>query len=234
MTSAVKSVKGRTRLALVGVAMLTLTGCGQMHPGAAAVVGSDVISEGQVDALAKGLCSANLQGAAAGGGATPDLATRGARQGALQVLMQSELSRQFGQKRGVSPDQSMVSAALAQNAQGIARLPKSQRADFRQALKEYAEGQLMLIAVGRNALEAQGRSHVTDSEALAEGTRLRQQYVKSVDVSVDPRFGTFKNGSLRQAGGDLSVPVSDSARAGNSANPSATWVSSLPASQKCS
>jgi hypothetical protein len=216
-------------LGLVG--LLALTGCA-VHPGAAAVVGQDSISTGQVDALAAGLCSANASSAQLGGQA---MASRGARQGALQVLVDTDLSQQFGKQRGVVPDQKQISQALARSGSTIQALPADQRAAFKQALVNYWEGQLMLIDVGRKALEAQGRTHVTDAQAMAEGNRLRAQWAKHVTVSIDPRFGTFRRGSFQPAGdgGSISVPASDSARAGSATNPGAAWVSSLPASQKC-
>lgn len=219
--------------AVAAVAALALSGC-QIHPGAAAVVGSDRISDAQVDALARGLCSANITGAKAQGQPVPELASRGARQGALQVLLDSALSIQFGHSQHVTPDESVVSQALTQNEQGLAMLPASQRADFTAALKQYAEGQTILIAVGRKALQAQGQTNVADQQALAEGQRLRAQYVKHVTVQVDPRYGTWSNGSLQAGASSLSVPVSARAKAGAASNPGASFVSQLPASQKCS
>jgi hypothetical protein len=225
------STSGRARFALLAAAALvTLTGCGAMHPGVAAVVGSSTITDDQVDALAKGLCSANAQSAATGGA---PVASRGARQGALQVLIDSALAKQFGEKKGVTPDRSMVSAALAQNEQGVAMLPEDEQPAFRAALKDYAEGRLMLAAVGRRSLEAQGKTGFSDQEALAEGERLLKQYTGKVDIEVDPRFGSYRQGSLQPNSSDLSVPVSQSARQGANANPGAAWVSQLPATQKC-
>jgi hypothetical protein len=226
---------GRTKRSLLAaVALLTLGGCAGLHPGVAAVVGNDTISQHQVDDVARALCSADITGAKAQGQPAPELASRGAAQGALSILLQSELSRQLGEKHGVVPSQAKVSQALAQSEQGIAMLPQSQRAQFTETLKEYAEGQLMLIALGRKTLEAKGKTNVTDQQALAEGRRLRDQYAKSVDVEVNPRYGTFSKGSFHPGGSSLSVAASQRARAGTRTSPGASWVAGLPASQKCS
>jgi len=213
---------------LAAAGAMALTGCGSVHPGAAAVVGHDTITEGQVDALAQGLCSAN-------GASGQQLASREARQGALQVLLDTELSQQFGQKRGASPNQQQISQALARSSRTIAALPKDERPAFKDALVRYWEGQLMLMDIGRKSLEAQGKTHVTPAQATAEGNRLRQQYVKTISVSVNPSLGSFRRGTFQPAtnNGSLSVPASESARQGNSANPDASWVASLPASQQC-
>ncbi len=220
----------RPVLAVVAVATATvLTSCSG-HPGDAAVAGPDSITQTRVDDVAAALCSA--QGGAGGQGQA--LASRAARQGALDVLLNSTLSRQFGESQGVEPDQEQVSSALAANEQNIGALPAGQREDFRQALREYAEGQLMLIAVGRKELTAAGTSNVTEQQAVSEGTKLRNAWIaKNVKVSVDPRYGTFSKGALAAKNGSLSVAVSQRATDGGSPDPSAGWVAALPASQKC-
>jgi hypothetical protein len=211
---------------LVAAAAMALSGCG-LHPGTAAVVGADQISDSHVDAVAQALCSAN----ASGGGGQPAVATKGARQGALRVLLDSALSIQFGDQKGVVASQSQVSAALAQNHDGIQALPKDERAVFTQTLKEYAEGQLMLIDIGRRSLTEQGKAKVTDTEAVAEGQRLREKYAKTIKIEVDPRYGTFDNGTLSSQSGSLAVAESKAAKDGQGGN--ATFVSGLPATQKC-
>ncbi len=215
-------------LAAGGVAVLAAC---SVHPGAAAVVGDQSISVDRVDAVAQALCSAN-----SGGGTGQPLASRGARQGALSVLLESTLSQEFGQAEGLSPDQHMVSQAVAQNQSNINALPPDERPAFRQALQDYATGQLILIKAGHQFLAQQGKSTTDDNQALALGQRLRAHYVhRNVDVEVDPRFGTWnaKTDSLQAGSGSLSVAVSSNATAAESSDPSGGWVASLPASQQC-
>jgi uncharacterized lipoprotein YajG len=230
VTRSVKSRKSTTKLGLAVAATLALSGCGAMHPGAAAVVDSTSISMAQVDALARGVCSASKNQTST----TGPMPSRNARQVAVQILVDSELSRQFGEKRGITPNPSMVSAAEAQFAQSIDALPPGQRADFRQAVRESAEGQLTVVEAGRRSLEAQGAQNISQNQALAEGSRLRQQYERGIEVEVDPRYGAWTKGNLQPGGAELSVPVSAQARAGDNAKPPASWVTQLPASQKCS
>lgn len=216
---------------LAAVAAALLSGCG-LHPGAAAVVGDQVITDKRVDAVAAALCSANA-GDSQGG---QELASRGARQGALRVLLDSELSHQFGEAKGVQPDQRMVSQALAQNKAGIQSLPANEQEDFRQALKDYAEGQLILMQAGRQYLSAQGQPTTDENKAVAAGRQLRDQFAKGLDIEVDPRYGSFDaaKGTVDPTSGSLSVAASARAADGASPDPSAGWVASLPASQKCS
>jgi len=214
------------------VAALALSAC-STHPGAAAVVGSDSITEKQLDDVALALCSA--QSGAAQAGQTQDLAGRAARQGALGVLLNSDLSKQYGASRGVQAPDAQVSAAIAANQSTISALPPSRRSAFRQTLRDFAQGQLMLIAIGRQELAKSGTARATDQQAIAAATTLRNAWVKkNLTVSVDPRYGRFAKGILVPQSGSLSVPVSARASAGARQNPSTSWVSALPASQKCS
>ncbi|HET9858793.1 MAG TPA: hypothetical protein VFQ19_03345 [Nocardioidaceae bacterium] len=224
----------RTKLSALAVsALVALTGCGAVHPGMAAVVGSSTISHDRVDTLASALCTARTAGSEAAAAAAPPEPTRRARGGALQILLETELSHEFGEERGVDPSLRQVTEALAQQQQLIDFLPEDEAEAYREALAEYAEGQLMLIEIGRQSLEEQGQSNVPDDQALAEGERLRQEYAESLEIEVDPRYGTFEDGSLSSGGTALSVAESDRAKAGSQAELAPTFVSGLPASQRC-
>jgi len=214
--------------ALAAGAMAVLAGCG-LHPGAAAVVGSQTISHDEVDDVARAVCSANLATAKASNQPPPTLPTRGAREVAVQILLETELSQQFADHEGVEANPQQVSQAVAQNEAGLEMLPEDQRQDFRATLREYAEGQLMLIQVGQDSLGG----NADENEAIAEGIRLRNEYVADLDVEVDPRYGRFEEGTFKRGGTSLSVPASAGARAGDKAQPEDAFVADLPASQQC-
>lgn len=218
---------------LAAAAALVLTGCG-LNLGAAAVVGDTAISGEEVDDAAAALCSANIESSAAQGQPAPELPSRGARQGALQLMIDSELTRQFGEHMGVEPNQGQVSQALASNAGITDLLPRARRAAFTEIIRGYAEGELVLLEVGRRSLIESGETAPTDEAAISEGTRLRNRWARSVDIEVDPRYGTFDKGELSPSSGSLSIPASEGAFEGNKPDPSAEWVASLPATQKCS
>jgi hypothetical protein len=213
------------------LAACALTAC-TAHPGAAAVVGSERISDGQLDDVARALCSAqNIQS-----GVSQPLSSRAARQGALSVLINGALSRLYGQANGIRPSQQQVSAAVTANQQTLNSLPAQERSAFENTLRQYAEGQLIEIQAGKRALAAQNSQTIPSSQqALVAGQQVRDAWVrKHVDVSVDPRYGRFVGGALQPANGSLSVAASADAVAGAEANPGQSWVSSLPANQKCS
>ncbi len=227
--SRTRTVRGAT---LVVAAAFALGACSD-HPGTAAVVGSDSISQSRLDDVATALCAA--QGGAGQSGSGQDLSSRAARQGALDVMINSSLSKQYADSLGVEADQEQVSAAVTANKATIDALPSRERSAFTTTLTDYAEGQLALIEVGQQALRKAGTANPTQQQALTEATRLRAEWAaKNADVSVDPRYGSYRKGALAAGSGSLSVPVSSGAKAGAKATPAPTWVSALPANQKCS
>lgn len=219
----------RWRLAAVAAASATvLAGCG-LTPGAAAVVESTTISHEQVDDIALAVCSAKVASAKAANQPIPPLPTRAERETALFILLETELSQRFGEQEGIEANQQQVSQAVAQNEAGIAMLPEEQREDFRSALRDYTEAQLILVEAGRRSLGPQAG----DQEAVAAGSELRAEFVDTLDVDIDPRYGRFEEGQYRRGGTALSVPASREARAGNRAQPNDAFVGALPASQQC-
>jgi len=215
---------------LAAGAALLLAGCG-LNPGAAAVVGDTRIGDDQVDDAASALCAANIAGAAAQGQPKPELATRGARQAALSLLIDSELSHQYGDANGIDPARAELSNALAQNQQTINALPEDRREDFEKLLRTYVEAKMIVKEAGRQAAGADAGP----DQLAAAGIQQRNEWLaeQDIEVEVDPRFGEYKDGGIDGSGGSLSVPVSDRAAAGDSTEPSQEWVSDLPMTQKC-
>lgn len=225
--------KGQVKGAVVAAAaVLLLAGCGT-HPGAAAVAGDATISEQQVNDAAAALCASTIASAEAQGQARPELAARGARQAALQLLLDSELTRQFGEARGIEPNQGVVSRAVGQQAQGIQAIPAEQRDDFRSLFRGFQESQLIIEEAGRDSLLSQGATDPAPEEVTTEGTRLRDEWAADLEIEVDPRFGEYADGTVTPTSGSLSIPVSERAAQGAAAEPGPEWTSGLPASQKC-
>ena len=203
------------------------------HPGSAAVVGSESIGGSRLDEVASALCSAQSSGAQSG--QPQELASRAARQGALDVLINGSMSRQYGESQGAEADQEQLASAVDANKATIAKIPADRRGVFRETLVDYATGQLMLGEIGKKELAKQGTTNATAEQAVTAGTKLRDAWVKkNLTVSVDPRYGTFSKGALVAKSGSLSAAVSSGAVDGSAQAPSSSWVSALPASQKCS
>jgi hypothetical protein len=220
-------------LAAVVLAISTMSACSD-HPGDAAAVGSERISTSDLDNVATSLCSA--QTSSPQQGQPQELPTRSARELALGLLIDSKLSFAYGDAVGLQPDQEQVDQAVASREQVVSTVKSAhERKVLRATLTDLAKSQLILAEVGRRELAKSGTANITSDAAIAAGTKLRNDWVdKHLDVSVDPRFGTFSDGTLHAGGGSLSVPVSTRSKDGVKQQPSSTWVSSLPASQTCS
>lgn len=219
----------RVSVLAAGTALL-LAGCG-LNPGAAAVVGDSTIGDDQVDDAASALCAANIAGAAAQGQPKPELATRGARQAALSLLIDAELSHQYGEANAIDPSRAELSTALEQNQQTINVLPADRREDFSELLRSYVEAQLIVQEAGREAVGP----GAPPEQLAAAGMQRRNEWLaqEGVEVELDPRFGEYRDGGIDGSGGSLSIPVSDRAAAGDSTEPNPDWVADLPMSQKC-
>lgn len=218
----------RVKLAALAAGMTLLAGCG-IHPGSAVVVGSTSISHETVDDVADAMCESQLAQARAQGQQPQALGMRGAREVAVQLLLDSELSQQLGEHEGATADQQRLSQTLAQAEAGAGALPEEQREVFLDALRQYVEGQLMLIEIGRESLGG----NPADDQAIEEGTRLRTQYVSSLDVEVDPRYGRYEDGTFERGGTALSVPAPDEAKAADFQQPDGSYIGTLPESQQC-
>lgn len=209
-------------------AALLLSACGSVHPGSAAVVGSDTISQSQADSTALAVCAADSASQPSG------VPARTERRRALSLLVQTTLARQFGAKVGVHANQAAVSAGVAQAAGTIKSMPPDRRAELSNLIRDLYASQSIVTTIGRKSLESQGKFPVSAKQASAQGNLLLNRYAKTVDISVDPRYGTYSKGNLASVSGSLSVAVSPQATDGDSSNPSPNFVNSLPAAQKCS
>lgn len=224
-------IRGRAAkfTAAVALSVVALTGCSQLRPGAAAVVGDVEITNSQVDKLASALCATN------GGAPTGQIPTKQMRATAVQVLVESQLNNQFGEQEGATYDQKALNDALEQNQVVIDSADEDFQEEFTAIISDYVAGQLMLITLGREALAQTGQTDVLDTVAIQAGVALRAEFVADHPVKLDPRYGTFVDGAVNPVSGSLSVPVSGVAVDADDPNKASdpAWITSLPAFQKC-
>jgi hypothetical protein len=185
---------GVRRAALLAPAALILAACGQVHPGAAAVVDGRRISFDQVDATARGYCElVALQGQ------EPDAAAL--RRQALADRVALDVARELAEQRDLAVPRSEWIVPVA-DREGLAEaLPD---ADVEQVI-EAAElnGRL------RVTLEVLGSPAGSPEVAQQQGRDVVAQELADRDVQVDPRLGldeslqdTGSNGSLSVRSGD--------------------------------
>ncbi len=215
-------------MATVAAATLLLGACSAGDPGVAAAVEGDTITDTEVDDFAQVLCSLS-----ATPGAPASTPTAEARFQSLQILLSNELAADVADVDAVS--RADVEGVLAQAAAARDALPEDMRDAYEQAVIDYAVAQFAVIQAGRRFLRESGvdARQIDDQAAFTAGEELRQEYARSAEISVDPRFGELVDGTLQPSGGALSVPVSDFAVAATDQPPGEAFLSTLPVSQTC-
>ena len=223
-----------TGAVVVASATVLLAGC-STHPGSAAVVGSQAISDHRLADVSEALCTAQRSVQAAQGGQAQPISAGSARRQALGLLVDSELNKQYARAEHISTSQAQLSAAMKGYDQLLGTIPRKDRAPLRSTLLAYTRSQLVDLAVGRAALQQQGTANPQPQQAVSAGAQVRAAWVsKHVKVSVNPRYGSFSKGTLASSsGGSLSAPVSAQAVSAAKATPAASDVAGLPTNQTC-
>lgn len=186
--------------ALLGATALLISGCGPVHPGAAAVVDGQRVSMQQVDETASAYCAYVLASAQSQG----DIDNAQIRQRSVMLLVQGEVADAIADEEGLevkvpalgAAERAQVDAAFGRDADDVVTLiQRDQRTSQ------------IAIALGREAGATGG-----DEGLFAAGAQVLDQALGDADVSIDPRFGlSSDNQPLSEIGvsGSLSVPSGD-------------------------
>ena len=217
-------------LALTAVAVLGLSGCGELSPGSASVVGGERITHEEVDDLVAAQCTA--ADAAAKSGGSGAVAVSQVRQQSLGVLMDTALSMQYAEDQGITPDKQIAAALFDQFEPTIATLPESSRGELSKVFKEWALGRSAMIEAGSRA---SGQPVTADAaqQLMSAGLAAREKWLSSIDITTDARYSPAANGFPGGGDGSVSRPTSDFAKGATSTEADAAWVGGLPAGQKC-
>lgn len=213
------------------LSLFLLSGCGELTPGTASVVNGTRITDDQVNALSDAQCV--LRGTLAKAGSAPATSAARVHQESLGLLMDAELSQQFGKTSEISADKLLTQGFFAQVEPVFEPLPKKARGEFTSVFQEWSKGRAILVQAGA---EATGQQPTLENleQLLNAGLQARDDFVKKADIDTDPRYAPDKLG-LPGNGGDGSVSRASSAfaKGGSSTELDAKWVTGLPASQKC-
>lgn len=223
-------------LAAAAASALALSACSSSAGGdVAATVDGTPISNSDVSFLAGQQCTTLARAAkdpAQASGAQA-ASRKQIRAGMLNALVQAQLNRELGEREHVSYDRATYREAMDQFEQTVRQTPKKDRSRFRELVGGLYQGQLEVYAIATRELAAQGIDKPTQDQLESTVTKLQDDFRASAKVKIDPIYGPDKSGVAGAADTSLSVPVSAFARgaAGSPENP--TWVSALPANQKC-
>jgi len=225
----------RTRIRLAALTLLaavTLSGCGDLHPGIAARVGDESITESEVDSIARDVCTAFQS--------DDRLLQEGgyARSQVLQSVVQSFVMRamatQLSEQYDVTPTSSYADA-VSKTKLTFATLDDDVRTHILDTWTGYAYFVDVVREVGKKKLRAEGVAAPTSNDALSKGIELAQVWEEEHGVEIDPRFPSLSlsNQDFTRTHDQTAYPVSEIAKQSVADQPTAEFISSLPPSQRC-
>lgn len=208
----------RARAAVLVLAGLTLAACGNVHPGAAAVVDDQTISMKSLDKTAKVYCLDKVRSATSKGEKFDNAEIRRQTVTSMVALL---VARKVAEKEGVTPKRSTYELSSAEQRQWAKTFSTVDPKVVTQAIEDSRELSQITIAVGEKVT---GQTVTADNQAQvgAAGQAEIAKAFKDNDVKFAPRFGLSSGAKAVANTGSLSVAKAD-------AKPD-----QLPAAQRCS
>ena len=228
-------MRNRSRLAALSVVALvslgTLSGCGDLHPGEAAVVGDSALSSSEADVLSRDLCKVVTEAPQQASKAFPRSV---ALEAVVQRFVMRSIASQMGDDYGVDAS-SAYDADAAAAKQQLNYLDPDVRDRVLDLLVADRFFNDVLGTIGKQQLVAEGASDPTTEDDLARGIALAQAWEADNGVSINPRFPALTLGDTQfnQTPDNTSVAVSQFAKDAAATPVNQDWVDALPASQRC-
>ncbi len=229
------------RHALVALAGLLLTGCGSslgIHPGAAAGVGSETLSMGEIDDTTTLYCRAYVtQSQQSQQGPSGPIPMGTFRSYVASSLSKRLLGQELADQYAVEPA-SGYQTAVSQYEQALASAPADQRNAVIQVAGADPYLQNVQVAIGQQLTGNEGQSNADLKAALQRGEVATQEWLNDHDAFIDPVFGlAVDGGKFSPARDQTSYPLSALASAGaqpaGQQGPPDSYTSALPPSQLC-
>jgi hypothetical protein len=221
-----RAVRGAVPLAAIA---LLASACGTT-PGTATEVNGTRITTAEVQELAGAQCDLRKQ--LVKNGQAPAASASRVRQESLEVLMDTELSHQFGESEGIKVNPALAKALFEQVKPLFEPLPEQSRNVFLDVFEGWSEGRAILVQAGGEAL-GQPVSPTNIQQALDAGVQARESWLEDADIKTDPSFAPGKDGFPSYGSGSASRAVSDFAKGSAAQEQDPAWVNGLPAKQKC-
>ena len=210
----------RARAAVLVLAGLTLAACGNVHPGAAAVVDDQTISMKSLDKSAKALCtlaSANPQ-------RTATISNADVRRQALSTLVSLVVARKIAKQEGITPKPADYELTSDQESQIAEKFPKEKNlGEINKLFEQSQELSAISLALGQKVTGQTPTAETADQIGAAGQAEITKAF-KDNDVEFAPRFG-LSNTSAKVITSTGSLSVTKAAEA---------KPDQLPAAQRCS
>jgi hypothetical protein len=218
-------------LPAAAIALLVLSGCGELTPGTASDVNGTQITTDEVQELAGAQCVLRKQ--LTKDGQAPASSASRIRQESLELLMDTELSKQFGKSEGYEVNKPLANALFGQVSPLFEPLPEKPRTILSDVFRQWSEGRTLLVLAGAKATGQQPTPQNLD-QMMNAGAQVRATWLKKADITTDPSYAPDKNGFPGGASSSsVSRAASDFAKGSTAAEQDQKWVSALPAKQKC-
>jgi hypothetical protein len=213
----------RARAAVLALAGLTLAACGNIHPGAAAVVDDQTISMKTFNQAAKAYCELTLLTSQQQGATPPENAE--VRRQTVTTLVSLVVARKLAEEQGVTPKPSAYELTGDQEDQIAEAFAKREDLDqINRLIEQSQELSAIAVALGEKST---GQALTAENEAQlgAAGQAEITKAFKDNDVEFAPRFGLSNSTAKTVADtGSLSVAPADLG---------ADKPDQLPAAQRC-
>jgi SurA N-terminal domain len=221
-------------LAVAGTSVLALTGCTQTG-NVAAKVGDTTVPTSEVDFLARMQCT-SLDKAAkdpAQAGSVQVVSTSQIRTSMVNTLIQTELNRQLAEEQDLGYDKTTLRNAMQQFASVLQTVPAKDRDRFHDLVESIYRGQLEVYSLAQSKLAAQGVTSPSQQQVDEAISKIQDDYRKTVDIDVNPAYGADADGVAGSQDPSLSTAVSSFAKQSRKTQPDPSWVSKLPADERC-
>ncbi|MEO5664659.1 MAG: hypothetical protein ABIR39_15400 [Nocardioides sp.] len=215
----------------MGASALLLSGCaGSASPGVAVRVGDETISSSRISAATEHLCTALSPQFESEGQVVPIGAIS---QFVVRVLALGSQAEQIAEEHGITPS-AAYERDVAERKRAAASMPEEAREDYVEVMSTQAYASDVLDQVGRAKLAEEGFDEPTLDQVTQAGSDVFAVWPDANGIEVDPRHGLeLSDGQLLPSDTNLSVAISDEAKAGLVAQPDAAYTNSLPSSQRC-
>ncbi|MEO6472661.1 MAG: hypothetical protein ABIR57_11850 [Aeromicrobium sp.] len=213
--------RGAVRLAILGIVAASMTACGTVHPGSAAIVDGQTISMKTADKASAAYCRLALVVAAQQG--AKEVSAADTRRQSVTDLVMFEVAKKVAKRHHLVIDPATYLLTEKQRAQVAQAFPHGDLKQIRDAIERSQQTYAITIALGE---ESTGEKVTATTQSALEsvGQSVITKSYKSSDISIDPRFGLDSTTKQIAQTGSLSVPEGEEP----------TDLSALPASQRCS
>jgi hypothetical protein len=234
-----ENTTARVRAAAVAAVVVSLLGACTDHPGSAAVVRGQSISDARVSHYVDALCASAAVSRKAQGQPNPNVPVPYVRRFVLGYLVAFNLSDAYSAMHGLTvTDAAIGRLGGSSESQGLKEPQRSRVDSFIEKYQRYA---LQLSTIGSYLKDRTVTSiDKIDQATIKPGQAALESWAAKQSVTVDPSYGLYSGLTVHARSGSLSVAESKVARTwdklGSSSTvlPDSTDLSfTLPENQKC-